>query len=114
MAGPSVDKLMERFENPSIPPIKGKPTYATLHDMHELLNSNAASVKNQPCLRHSQTPVHHPLPRRLCNPFDNTICPSSQSQSNAGHPGRRHRTRSSVHPLRARRGDAAVQHLQQR
>ena len=44
MAAPSIDKLVEIFENLTIPPINGKPTYATLHAMHELLNSNAASV----------------------------------------------------------------------
>ena len=44
MASPSVDKLVESFENPSIPPINCEPTYTTLHAMHELLNSNAASV----------------------------------------------------------------------
>ena len=44
MAAPSIDKLLESFENPSIPPIDGKPTYVTLHAMHEILNSNAASV----------------------------------------------------------------------
>ena len=44
MASPSVDKLVESFENPTIPPIDGKPTYAMLHAMHELLNFNAASV----------------------------------------------------------------------
>ena len=44
MAAPSVDKLVESFETPSIPTIDGKLMYATLHAMHELLNSNAASV----------------------------------------------------------------------
>ena len=44
MSYPSVDKLVDSFENPSIPPIDGEPTYATLHAMHELLSSNAASV----------------------------------------------------------------------
>ena len=44
MAGPTFNKLVEIFENPHISPIKGKPTYATLHGMHELLNSNDASV----------------------------------------------------------------------
>ena len=44
MAAPSVDKLMEIFENPSIPMIDGEPTYATIHAMHDLLNSNTASV----------------------------------------------------------------------
>ena len=38
MAAPYVDKLVESFENPSIPPINGEPTYYTLHTMHELLN----------------------------------------------------------------------------
>ena len=55
MAAPSVNKLMESFEKPSIPPIESKPTYATLHAMHELLNSNAAPVNtNLSCstLRH--------------------------------------------------------------
>ena len=44
MASPSINKLVESFENPSIPLIDGEPTYTTLHAMHELLNSNAASV----------------------------------------------------------------------
>ena len=44
MAAPTVNKLVESFENPSIPLIDGEPTYATLHAMHELLNSNVLSV----------------------------------------------------------------------
>ena len=44
MVASSVDKLVKSFENPNIPPIDGEPTYATLHAMHELMNSNAASV----------------------------------------------------------------------
>ena len=44
MAAPSVDKLVESFENPNILPINGDPTYVTLQDMQELLNSNAVSV----------------------------------------------------------------------
>ena len=44
MAAPTVDKLVESFENPDIPLINGDPTYVTLHGMYELLNSNAASV----------------------------------------------------------------------
>ena len=43
MAAPS-DNLVESFEDPSIPPIDGDPTYATLHAMPELLKSKAASV----------------------------------------------------------------------
>ena len=44
MAAPSVDKIVESFENPNIPLINREVTYATLHAMHELLNSNAESV----------------------------------------------------------------------
>ena len=44
MTANSVDMLVERFENPMILPINGKPTYVTIHAMHALLNSNAASV----------------------------------------------------------------------
>ena len=44
MAAPSVNKLVESFKNPTIPPINGKPTYATIRAMYNLLNSNAASV----------------------------------------------------------------------
>ena len=44
MAALSVDKLVEIFENPNITPINREPAYATLHAMHELLNSNAESV----------------------------------------------------------------------
>ena len=40
----SVDKLVESFKNPNIPPIDGEPTCAILHAMHKLLNSNATSV----------------------------------------------------------------------
>ena len=44
MAAPSVNKLVESFKNPTIPPIDSKPTYAVLHAMHKLLKSNLASV----------------------------------------------------------------------
>ena len=44
MAATSSDKLVKSFGKPTIPPIDGKPTYATIHAMHKLLNSNAASV----------------------------------------------------------------------
>ena len=44
VSAPSVDKLVEIFENPSILAIGGEPTYATLHSMHKLLDSNTASV----------------------------------------------------------------------
>ena len=44
MAAPTINKLVEIFENPQIPLIDGDPTYVTLQGMHELLTSNAASV----------------------------------------------------------------------
>ena len=44
MAATSVDKLVESFEKPTIPPINGKPTYATIHSLQKFLNSNMASV----------------------------------------------------------------------
>ena len=44
MAAPSVDNLVESFENPHIPLIDVEPTYTMLHGMHKLLNSKAASV----------------------------------------------------------------------
>ena len=44
VAAPSVNKLVESFENPSIPLIDWEPTYVTLHAMHKLLKLNAASV----------------------------------------------------------------------
>ena len=44
MAAPSVNKLVESFENPHIPQIDGGMTYVTLHGMHKLLNFNAVSV----------------------------------------------------------------------
>ena len=44
MAAPTVDKLVDSFENLHIPPINGEPTYDALHWIHELLNSNATSV----------------------------------------------------------------------
>ena len=44
MAAPSVDKLVESFENPNIPLINREPTYATLQAMHDILNTNAAFI----------------------------------------------------------------------
>ena len=44
MAAPTVNKLVESFENPHFPPIDGKPAYATLQGMHELLNFNTTFV----------------------------------------------------------------------
>ena len=44
MAATSANKIAEGFKNPTIPPIDGKPTHTNIHAMHDLLNSNAASV----------------------------------------------------------------------
>ena len=44
MAATSVNNLVESFKNPTIPPIDGKTTYATIHALHELLNLNEVSV----------------------------------------------------------------------
>ena len=55
MAATSVDKLVKSFKNPTIAQIDGKPMYATIHFLHELLNMNAESVStNLGCgtLRH--------------------------------------------------------------
>ena len=35
MVTPSVDKLVEIFENPRVPPTDGKPTYSMLHIMYK-------------------------------------------------------------------------------
>ena len=40
MVAISVNKLVESFENPTIPPIDGEPMYDTMHVLHELLNLN--------------------------------------------------------------------------
>ena len=40
----SADKLAEGFKKPTILPIVSKPTHATIHAIHNLLNLNTASV----------------------------------------------------------------------
>ena len=51
MAATSVNKLVESFENPIIPPIYSEPTYATIHSLHEILNANASFVStNHGCV----------------------------------------------------------------
>ena len=47
MAATSVDILVESFKKTTISLIDGKPTYATIHAMHEILNSNAASINTK-------------------------------------------------------------------
>ena len=78
MAAPTVNKLVESFDNPHIPLIKGEPTYATLHGMHDLLNSNAASVATKLgcgtlghlCLTLPPTVYATPLTTRVAPPLN--------------------------------------------
>ena len=42
----SVDKIMESFPNPTIPPIVGQPRYDTIADMNLKLNANAVSIQS--------------------------------------------------------------------
>ena len=78
MAATSVNKLVDRFENPTIPPIDDKPTYATIHGMNKLLNSNAASGSTNLsyvtlgylCLTHSPT-VYSTLLKSWVFPYPN-------------------------------------------
>ena len=52
MVATSVNKLVESFKNPTIPPINAKSMYAMIHAMHNLLNSNVASLNtNLGCVR---------------------------------------------------------------
>ena len=95
MAAPSVNNIVESFENPTIPPIDGKLTYATFHDMHKLLNSNATSVDTNLgcgtlghlCLILSPTVYATLLTTQFVPPTNTGLTPVIL-------------TRSSVHPLR--------------
>ena len=40
----SIDKIIEGFPYPTLPKINGEPTYATIAEVHQKLNANAASV----------------------------------------------------------------------
>ena len=46
MSATSVNKLIDSFENPTIPLINSKPIYARIHSLHKLLNSNLVSARN--------------------------------------------------------------------
>ena len=110
----SVDKLVESFKNPNIPPIDGEPTCAILHAMQKLLNSNATSVStNLGCstLGHLCLTLSPTVYTTLST---TRVVPPSQSWRNAPHTGRRDRPQSSVHPIRTRRGDVRLQHLLER
>ena len=71
MAAPSVDKLIESFENLSIPSIDGDPTYTTLHAIHKLLKSNAAcGTLSHLCLTLSPTVYATLLTTRVFPPLN--------------------------------------------
>ena len=40
----SVDRIIEGFPYPILPKINGEPSYASIADLHQKLNANAASV----------------------------------------------------------------------
>ena len=44
MVATYVKNISKISENPTILLIYGEPTYATIHSLHKLLNSNAASI----------------------------------------------------------------------
>ena len=47
MLSTSVDKLVDSFKNPTIPPINDELTSVTIHAIHKLLNSNAVYVNTK-------------------------------------------------------------------
>ena len=42
----SIDKFLEVMPHSSIPPIIGHPTYSSIHEIHQNLSSNAASIQS--------------------------------------------------------------------
>ena len=42
----SIDKILEAMPHSSIPPIIGQPTYSFIHEIHQFLSSNAASIQS--------------------------------------------------------------------
>ena len=42
----SIDKIIDSFPNPTIPPIVGQPGYDTIADIHLKLNANAVSIQS--------------------------------------------------------------------
>ena len=42
----SIDKILEAMPHSSIPPIIGQPTYSSIHEIHQFLSSNAASIQS--------------------------------------------------------------------
>ena len=42
----SIDKILEAMTHSSIPPIIGQPTYSSIHEIHQYLSSNAASIQS--------------------------------------------------------------------
>ena len=45
----AIEKIVDRFPFPMIPPIFGTPTYHTISEVNLKLNSNAASVQSNLC-----------------------------------------------------------------
>ena len=41
----SIDKILKAMPHSYIPPIIGQPTYSSIHEIHQFLNSNAASIQ---------------------------------------------------------------------
>ena len=108
MASPTLSKLVESFKNTHIPPIDGKPTYATLHGIHELLNSNAVSIANNLGCR---TLVHvcFTLYPTIYTTLSTTrVAPLPHYWRNARRPGWRDWPQSSVHPVRPQRNDSRL------
>ena len=42
----SIDKIVEAMPHSSIRPITGQPTYSYIHEIHQYLSSNAASIQS--------------------------------------------------------------------
>ena len=42
----SIDKILEAMPHSSTPPIIGQPTYSSIHEIHQYLSSNAASIQS--------------------------------------------------------------------
>ena len=42
----SIDKILKAMPHSSIPPIIGHPTYSSIHEIHQFLISNAASIQS--------------------------------------------------------------------
>ena len=43
----AIDKILEAMPHSSTPPIIGQPTYSSIHEIHQYLSSNAASIQSK-------------------------------------------------------------------